>query len=90
VGVVQRVVSADGKTMRAARRRPWSGRLIQDQVAEVLDHASGVVLACQEVDGGNEIGAVGQVMTWLVESWGSLAGVVLVAEAKHTEHKLVE
>lgn len=87
---VVRVVSADGKTMRAARRRGESGRLTQDQVVEVLDQASGVVLACQEVDGGDEIGAVGQVMTRLADRWGSLAGVVLVADAKHTQHKIVE
>lgn len=88
--VVRRVVSADGKTMRAARHRLESGRFTQDQVVEVLDHATGVVLGCQEVDGGDEIGAVGQVMTRLIDRWGSLAGVVLVADAKHTQHKLVE
>ncbi len=87
---VERVVSADGKTMRAARRRLEPGRFTQDQVVEVLDQASGVVLACQEVEGGDEIGAVGQVMTRLVDRWGSLAGVVLVADAKHTQHKLVD
>lgn len=86
---VARVVSADGKTMRAARRRD-TGRLTQDQVVEVLDQASGVVLACQEVDGGDEIGAVGQAVARLVDRWGSLAGVVLVADAKHTQHKLVD
>jgi predicted transposase YbfD/YdcC len=88
--VVGRVVSADGKTMRAARRRLESGRLAQDQVVEVLDQATGVVLACQEVRSGDEIGAVEQAMARLADRWGSLAGVVLVADAKHTQHRLVE
>lgn len=87
---VERVVSADRKTMRAARCRLESGRFAQDQVVEVLDHASGVVLACQEVDGGDEIGAVGQVASQLIDRWGSLAGIVLIADAKHTQHKLVD
>ena len=46
--------------------------------------ALGVVLACQQVEHGDEIAAVGQAVTRLVERWGSLAGVVLVADAKHT------
>lgn len=87
--VVRRVVSADGKTMRAARRR-LEGRVAQDQVVEVLDQATGVVLACQEVQSGDEIGAVEQALTRLVDRWGSLAGVVLVADAKHTQHRLVD
>src|SRR5690606_36665894 len=61
---VARVVSADGKTMRAARRR-LEGRVAHDQVVEVLDHATGVVLACHEVKVGDEIGAVGHAVTRL-------------------------
>lgn len=86
---VARVVSADGKTMRAARRR-LEGRVAQDQVVEVLDQATGVVLACQEVKVGDEIGAVGHAVTRLIDRWGSLAGIVLVADAKHTQHRLVD
>lgn len=76
--------------MRAARRRLESGRLTQDQVVEVRDQATGVVLACQDVDGGDEIAAVGRAVTRLVDRWGSLAGVVLIADAKHTQHRLVD
>ncbi|WP_306365757.1 transposase family protein [Nocardiopsis sp. CC223A] len=37
---ITRVVSADGKTMRAARRPAPEGGAVQDQVVEVLDHAT--------------------------------------------------
>ncbi|WP_165350531.1 ISAs1 family transposase [Xylanimonas protaetiae] len=87
-GRVVRVISADGKTMRGARRRTGEGRIAQDQVVEVLDHASGAVLACEPVPDGDEIGAVRAVMARLTDRWGSLAGVAFVADAKHTQHKL--
>lgn len=89
-GVVARVVSTDGKTMRAARRRDDRGRIAQDQVVEVLDHATGTVLACEQATGQDEITAVRRAVARLTERWGSLAGVVLIADSKHTQHKLVE
>ncbi|ACZ30622.1 transposase IS4 family protein [Xylanimonas cellulosilytica DSM 15894] len=85
-----RVISADGKTMRGARRRTGDGKIAQDQVVEILDHASGAVVACEPVNDGDEIGAVRTVMGRLADRWGSLAGVVVVTDAKHTQHKLVE
>lgn len=87
---VRRAVSADGKTMRSARRRNESGRVVQDQVVEVLDHDSGAVLVCEQVEGEDEIAAVRAVLERLIGRWGSLSGVLLVADAKHTQHKLVD
>lgn len=89
-GVVKRVLSADGKTMRGARRRHGDGKLVQDQVVAVLDHDTGGVLAGQQVTGGDEIAAVRALISRLIERWGDLHGVVLVTDAKHTQHKLVE
>jgi hypothetical protein len=87
--VIRRVVSADGKTMRAARRPGPDGQAVQDQVVEVLDQATGVVLACEQVTGQDEIATLRRVVSRLVDRWGSLAGAVLVADSKHTQHDLV-
>lgn len=87
--VITRVVSADGKTMRAARRPGLEGQLVQEQVVQVMDQASGVVLACEQVSGQDEIAALRRVVSRLADRWGSLAGVVLVADSKHTQHETV-
>lgn len=86
---IRRVVSADGKTMRAARRPGPDGRIVQDQVVQVLDQATGVVLACEQVTGQDETAAVRRVVSRLADRWGSLAGTVLVADSQHTQHDLV-
>lgn len=87
--VIRGVLSADGKTMRAARRPGLDGRAVQEQVVEVLDQATTVVLACEQVTGQDEIAALGRVVSRLVDRWGSLAGTVLVADSKHTQNDLV-
>lgn len=87
--VIKRVVSADGKTMRAARRPGPDGQAVQDQVVEVLDQATGVVLACEQVTAQDEIAALRRAVSRLADRWGSLAGIVLIADSKHTQHETV-
>ena len=76
--------------MRAARRTAPEGGTVQDQVVEVPDHATGAVLACEQVTGFDEIAAVRRPASRLADRWGSLAGTVLVADAQHTQHDLVQ
>jgi predicted transposase YbfD/YdcC len=76
------VVAIDGKTLRGARRS--DGR--QVHLLSALDTSTGIVLAQVTVDAkSNEIPAFAPLLDAVERVLGSLAGVLFVADALHTQ-----
>jgi predicted transposase YbfD/YdcC len=78
----RRVIAVDGKTLRGARRD--DGR--QVHLLSALDTGTGVVLAQVIVDAkSNEIPAFAPLLDAVERVLGSLAGVLFIADALHTQ-----
>jgi predicted transposase YbfD/YdcC len=76
------VITIDGKTMRAARRRDGS----QVHLLSALDTSTGIVLAQVTVAAkSNEIPAFTPLLDAVEQVLGSLEGLVFVADALHTQ-----
>jgi predicted transposase YbfD/YdcC len=76
------VIAVDGKTLRGARRS--DGR--QVHLLSALDTSTGVVLAQVTVDAkSNEIPAFKPLLDAVEQVLGSLAGVLFIADALHTQ-----
>jgi len=83
-----RVISIDGKTLKAARSFDAGGAMSQVAVLEALDHATGAVLAQEQINAGDENAAGIQIVKRLAKRFGSLDGITIVADAKHTTREL--
>jgi hypothetical protein len=78
----RQVIAVDGKTLRGARRA--DGR--QVHLLSALDTSTGIVLAQVTVDAkSNEIPAFTPLLDAVERVLGSLAGVLFVADALHTQ-----
>ncbi|WP_432990707.1 ISAs1 family transposase [Dactylosporangium sp. CA-233914] len=78
----RRVIAVDGKTLRGARRE--DGR--QVHLLSALDTGTGVVLAQVAVDAkSNEIPAFAPLLDAVETVLGTLAGVLFIADALHTQ-----
>jgi predicted transposase YbfD/YdcC len=76
------VIAVDGKTMRAARRADGT----QVHLLSALDTSTGIVLAQVTVDAkSNEIPAFTPLLDALEQVLGSLAGLLFIADALHTQ-----
>jgi hypothetical protein len=86
--VVRAVISLDGKTLKGARSFDEAGTMTQVAVLEAFDQHTGAVVAQIEIAGGDENAAGIAMVTRLAGRPGGLAGVVIVADAKHTTREL--
>jgi predicted transposase YbfD/YdcC len=78
----RRVIAVDGKTLRGARRD--DGR--QVHLLSALDTSTGIVLAQVTIDAkSNEIPAFTPLLDAVERVLGSLAGILFVADALHTQ-----
>jgi predicted transposase YbfD/YdcC len=78
----RRVIAVDGKVVRGARL-PGGGQVY---LLSAYDTATGVVLAQVQVSAkSNEIPAFAPLLEQLTDRLGSLAGVVIVADALHAQ-----
>jgi len=78
----RRVIAVDGKTLRGARR--GDGR--QVHLLSALDTSTGIVLAQVTIDAkSNEIPAFGPLLDAVEHLLGTLAGILFVADALHTQ-----
>lgn len=76
------VIAVDGKTLRGARR-PDGGQV---HLLSALDTSTGIVLAQVTVDAkSNEIPAFAPLLDAVAAVLGSLAGVLFIADALHTQ-----
>ena len=83
-GRVVRAIVVDGKTVRGARTD--GGRAVH--LLAALEHGSGVVLAQTRVDTKtNEITAFGPLVERVAGIGVDLTGVVITADALHTQHR---
>jgi predicted transposase YbfD/YdcC len=89
VEVVELVVAMDGKTLKGARSWGEDGVMRQEAVVEAVEHGSRRVHGLVRVVGGDENAAVvAMVERIAARRGGSLAGVVVTADAKHTTREL--
>lgn len=83
------VVAMDGKTMKGARCWDAAGMMRQEAVVETVEHGNRAVHGMVRVTGGDENAAVIAMIERLAaRRGGSLAGVVVSADAKHTTKAL--
>jgi len=89
VEVVELVVAMDGKTLRGARSWGQDAVMRQEAVVEAVEHGTRRVHGLVRVVGGDENAAVlAMVERITARRGGSLAGVVVTADAKHTTREL--
>ena len=89
VEVVDLVVALDGKTLKGARSWGEDGVMRQEAVVEAVEHGTRRVHGLVRVVGGDENAAVLALVARLAaRRGGSLAGVVVTTDAKHTTREL--
>jgi len=89
VEVVDLVVALDGKTLKGARSWGEDGVMRQEAVVEAVEHGTRRVHGLVRVVGGDENAAVLALVGRLAaRRGGSLAGVVVTTDAKHTTREL--
>ena len=89
VEVVDLVVAMDGKTLKGARSWGGDGVMRQEAVVEAVEHGTRRVHGLVRVVGGDENAAVLALVERIAaRRGGSLAGVVVTADAKHTTREL--
>jgi predicted transposase YbfD/YdcC len=87
--VVDLVVAMDGKTLKGARRWDEAGVMRQDAVVETVEHGTRLVHGLVRIVDGDENAAVlGMIDRIAARRGGSLTGVVITADAKHTTKEL--
>lgn len=83
------VVAMDGKTLKGARIWDDAGVMRQEAVVETVEHATRLVHGLVRINGGDENAAVKEMVDRIaLRRGGSLAGVVITADAKHTTRDL--
>jgi predicted transposase YbfD/YdcC len=83
------VVAMDGKTLKGARSWDENHVMRQEAVAEAVEHGTRLVHGLGRIMGGDENAAVIEMVDRIaVRRGGSLAGVVVTADAKHTTREL--
>ncbi|WP_020393495.1 ISAs1 family transposase, partial [Kribbella catacumbae] len=83
------VVAMDGKTLKGARNFDEAGVMRQEAVVEAVEHGTRQVHGLARIVGGDENAAVKDMVDRIAaRRGGSLAGVVITADAKHTTREL--
>jgi predicted transposase YbfD/YdcC len=82
-------VSLDGKSLKGGRVTDETGKKTQYAVLEAVDHTSKAVLGQEQIIAGDEIAAARAMVARLAARPDALTGLVVVADAKHTQHDLV-